>query len=456
MTKLFCKKCDADQEIDVSPSGPHSKATCLACGSYIKFLSQAETLAHVMSLRPARDEDPDEDEPEYVLTTKQREFIELAMAGESLYLTGKAGTGKSYIVKKLIEDLTKAGRKVIALAPTGIAANNIGGQTIHSMFSLRPFGVLEFDVCNFLKSNKRQILDMVDTIIIDEISMLRPDVLDGMHWTLRKNGCDGLNTKQIIFVGDLKQLPPVLDDNTRSVLYQTYDGHTFQYAKIYKKLAPKTIELDEILRQTNEEFISHLNIIRDGGRSEYFRQFVAEHPSGIILAPHNSTVQEYNQRGLDEQAGEMYTFEASIEGSIKPEEFALEKTIKVKNGCKIMYLVNSEDNPLRNGTLGTFVSHQGCHYIRVNETDFAMERVQLAKKEYVYNKKEDKLELVDLGSITQYPFKLAYALSIHKSQGLTFDEVTIDLTRPCFQSGQLYVAISRVRTPEGLRIIIKQ
>lgn len=452
MIKLFCKKCDADQEIDAEPSGPHCKATCKTCGSYIKFLSKSETLAYVMSLRPQDNPDP---APEPTLTEKQQAFLDAAMLGQSLYLTGKAGTGKSYIIKKAIEDLQRAGKKVIALAPTGIAANNIGGQTIHSMFSLRPFGVLDFDACNFVKSNKRQILDMADTIIIDEISMLRPDVLDAMHWTLRKNGCDGLATKQIIFVGDIKQLPPVLDDNMRSVLYQTYDGDSFQHAKIYKKIAPITIELDEVLRQTNEEFIGHLNIIRDGGKSEYFRQFVADHPHGIILAPYNATVQAYNEKGLADQPGELFTFEARIDGTIKPEEFALEKTIKVKNGCKIMYLVNSEDNPLRNGTLGTFVSHQGCHYIRVNETDFALHQIIMSKKEYVYNKTEDKLELQDLGSITQYPFKLAYALSIHKSQGLTFDEVTVDLSRPCFQSGQLYVAMSRVRTPEGLRIIVK-
>lgn len=387
-------------------------------------------------------------------TAKQELFVELVDMGRNVFLTGKAGTGKSYIVRYVKDKLTAAGRKVIAVAPTGIAANNIDGVTIHSMFRIPPFGVITFEECQFLSKGSKEVLRKADAIIIDEISMMRPDLLDGMHWTLVKNGLKGLNERQIIFVGDLKQLPPILEDNTRAVLYRTYDGDTFDYAQIFKRLEIVTVELDEILRQSNEDFINALNIVREGGKDPYFRQFVHKEPKGVILAPHNTTVNAYNEAGLQGQKGELFEFRAVVTGQAKPEDFNLENEIKVKNGCKIMYLVNSKDNPLRNGTLGTFVSHNGCHFIRVNETDFAMEKVTLTKKQYVYNKNDDSLELKELGSIEQYPFKLAYALSIHKSQGLTFDEVTIDLTRPVFQRGQLYVALSRVRTPEGLRIII--
>lgn len=383
-------------------------------------------------------------------TRDQQSFIESAISGKNIFLTGKAGTGKSFIVKQLIETLKE--KKVVAIAPTGIAANNIGGQTIHSMFSINPFGVTEYDSCNFLKTEKRRMVKAIDTIIIDEVSMLRPDILDGINWTMVKNGCGSLKEKQVIFVGDMKQLPPILDDNTRSVLLQTYDGYNFQDSKIYKKLDVINIELTEILRQSNEEFILNLNIIRDGKKSEYWRNFVGDDLKGVILAPHNSTVDKYNKEGLAALKTELMNFEAEIEGNVKADEFKLPSKIEVKNGAKIMYLVNSNNGELVNGTLGTFVSHKGCHFIRVGDVDYSLDKVTLSKKEYILNKKFARLELQETGSITQYPFKLAYALSIHKSQGLTFDEVTLDLSRPCFQTGQMYVALSRVKSPEGLRI----
>jgi ATP-dependent exoDNAse (exonuclease V) alpha subunit len=376
------------------------------------------------------------------------------MEGKNVFLTGKAGTGKSFVVKEAIKALKQAKRKIAAVAPTGIAANNIDGQTIHSLFSLNPFGVMNYENCNFLKSGARKVLDNIDVLFIDEVSMLRPDILDGIHLTFKKNGLKGLDSRQVVFVGDLKQLPPILDDNTRSVLYRTYDGHTFYDAMVFKKLDVHFIELTEVMRQTDTEFIDNLNIIREGGKSEYFRRFVTDKPQGIILAPYNATVQAYNEAGLQAQEGDLFKFEAEMDGVDNPEEFGLERTIKVKNGCKIMYLVNSKDNPLRNGTLGIFVSHNNCHYIKVGNVDYNLEPVTITKKKYVYDANEDELVLKEIGSIKQYPFKLAYALSIHKAQGLTFDQVTVDLRRPCFQDGQLYVALSRVKTPEGLGLII--
>lgn len=149
------------------------------------------------------------------LSKKQSEFLDAVHAGKSVFLTGKAGTGKSYVVQEAIKSLKEQRKNVVALAPTGVAANNIGGQTVHSMFSLDPFGILTFEDCRFLKSEKRRMMGLIDTIFIDEVSMLRPDHLDAINWTLIKNGCKGLKDIQIIFIGDLKQLPPPIDDNTK-------------------------------------------------------------------------------------------------------------------------------------------------------------------------------------------------------------------------------------------------
>jgi ATP-dependent DNA helicase PIF1 len=386
-------------------------------------------------------------------TKKQQAFIDAVLAGKNIFLTGKAGTGKSFIIRQAMELLQESKKKVVAVAPTGIAATNIDGQTIHSMFAIPPYGVQSIDTAQFMSDAKRQLMRKVETIIIDEVSMLRPDILDGMHYTLKKNGLKGLTDRQLIFVGDLKQLPAILEDNTRTVMYETYDGDTFLHSRVLQLVNVETIELDEILRQSNPDFIEALNIVRDGGKAEYFRQFVSPSPSGIILAPYNSTVKQYNEAGLLAQPGKPLKFIAEIEGDAKPEDFHLEREVVVKEGCKIMYLVNSKDNPLRNGTLGTFITKGDTHHIRVGNVDYAIEPVKLAKKKYVYNKEDDCLELKEVGGITQMPIRLAYALSIHKAQGLTFDEVTIDLRKPCFQKGQMYVALSRVRTPEGLRIL---
>ncbi|TPE44957.1 ATP-dependent DNA helicase [Pontibacter mangrovi] len=392
---------------------------------------------------------------ELKLSSKQELFLDMALQGKNIFLSGKAGTGKSTVTKLAIEKLQKDGRKVVAIAPTGIAANNVGGQTIHSLFNIPPFGVMDFESCNFVRSEKRVLFDAIDTIFIDEVSMLRPDVLDAIHWTLRKNGCKGLSQKQVIFVGDLKQLPPILNDTTKARLYESYKGHTFSDALIFEKLTPEIIELDEILRQSDNDFINALNLCREGIKTEYFRQFVADAPNtGVILAPHNATVQAYNKASLAALPSKQLVFHAKIEGKLKADDFNLEAIVEVKDGAKVMYLCNSKDAPLFNGCLGDFVVKDDLNFIRVGEVEYPLEPVKFTKKEYVFNKTLDKLELQEVGSIEQIPIKLAYAMSIHKSQGLTFDEVTVDLKKPCFQAGQMYVALSRVRKPEGLRILI--
>ena len=390
------------------------------------------------------------------LSEGQKIFTSAVRSGRNIFLTGKAGSGKSHVVKYVMEQMNFRKKKFVAVAPTGIAANNIKGQTIHSMFQINPFGIMDFEACSYMNNTKRRILEAAEVFIIDEVSMLRPDILDAMNWTLLKNKIGKLSDKQIIFVGDMKQLQVIIDDNAKSVLYsKEYKGHTFQDALCYEELDVLNIELKEILRQSDPEFIENLNIIREGGKSPYFKQFVSTEFSGIVLAPHNSTVQDYNVRGLEKIDSELIEFRADFDGKARAGEFPADPIIHVKQGARIMYLVNSKsDNDLINGTLGIFKEKDGKYLITVGKNDYQIKRHEFTKKEYVLDYKTGNLELMTVGTMKQYPIRLAYALSIHKSQGLTFDEVTVDLSAPCFAEGQMYVALSRVKSPEGLKIIV--
>jgi len=214
----------------------------------------------------------------------------------------------------------------------------------------------------------------------------------------------------------------------------------------------RLVELETVHRQTDPEFIENLNIVREGGKSEYFRQFITEESKGIVLAPHNSTVNEYNNTGLKSIKSKLHRYKAKITGNAKAYDFNLENDLKLKDGCKVMYLVNSKENPLYNGSLGIFRYKNEMPFIEINEVLWLIKPVSLEKREYVFNEVTDELELVTIGTITQLPVKLAYALTIHKSQGLTFDEITVDLRLKCFAPGQLYTALSRVKTPQGLNI----
>lgn len=394
------------------------------------------------------------------LTAGQQEFYDAVLNGESVFLNGKAGTGKTYVTKQVIEELKKKGKNVVALAPTGVAANNLGGATMHSVFALPVHEVIQYDNCKYVKSNKRRLWEKIDVLLIDEVSMVRADMIDGINWSMRKNSCPGLTSKQVIFIGDMGQLPPVASDNFKAEMTRKgYGGVFFYFAEIIKSMDLRTIELEEVKRQSDPEFIRALNMIREGKKDSYFKRFHHTAPKGIILAPHKTTVNRYNIDGLEMLQGETYTFKAETDGNIKMADFNFDEIINVKHGCKIMYLVNSKDNGLVNGTIGTlFVQkkseeHDERFFILLGSVKFEITQAEVTKKEYVLDELRDELVLKTIGTIKQMPIRLAYAITIHKSQGLTFDEMTVDLSEPCFSPGQLYVALSRASTPDGLRII---
>lgn len=403
------------------------------------------------------------------LTKKQKEFLELARQGKNIYLSGKAGTGKSTVIKKFVEE----GENIVCLGTSGVAAMNIKGQTLHSYFGLS-FGKI------FSEKEVKPIrnigpVEKAKTIVIDEVSMLRSDVLENVKHAMKKSKIDYLE-KQYIFVGDLAQLPPIVTPIEEYQLNEEYGGIEFHHSHFFKELGVVHIDLDEVVRQSDSEFVDNLNIIRNGGKSDYFKKFVSEEAKGIVLAPHNSTVEKYNEEGLSKIKGKVRTFFAKVKGNAKAEEFNVQDKLVVKEGAKIMYLVNDTQKKLVNGTLGTFCmamkrvkkSRPNFYSSRAPWDDYYVnELVPCIKlengktihiEEYSFEKFKynSNLEKEVTGSVKALPIRLAFALSIHKSQGLTFDEVTVDLTRPCFQKGQMYTALSRVKSPEGLRLIVNK
>ena len=392
------------------------------------------------------------------------EFVE--KTGKSVFLTGKAGTGKTTFLRKVVEESRK---RVVVVAPTGIAAINAGGVTIHSFFQLplHPFipGAKIESKFAFSKE-KRSIIKTMDLLIIDEISMVRSDLLDAVDSVLRRfrNRFKPFGGVQLLMIGDLQQLTPVITDEEIQLLAPYYSNPYFFGSRALSQVDYVTIELKEVYRQQDEAFITILNSVRCGRPSpdviralnqRYDPNFIPSSDEGYIrLTTHNNIANSYNEQQLDMIDEPIHCFDAVIDGNFPEYSYPTEARLELKVGAQVMFVKNDPSAERRyfNGKIGVVTDFYE-EYILVqcpgDDEKIAVEPLEWENCRYVINEQTQEMETEVVGIFKQYPLRLAWAITIHKSQGLTFDKAIIDAASS-FASGQVYVALSRCRTLEGM------
>ena len=388
-------------------------------------------------------------------------FELIANTNSSFFLTGRAGTGKTTFLRNVQKMVDK---QFITLAPTGVAAILAGGDTIHSFFGL------PMDVCTLGtmgKMSEARILTLIhtDTIIIDEVSMVRCDIIDAIDYTMRKTLRSSLpfGGKQVIFVGDMFQLPPVLKRGAESDLMRDlYHAHDcfFYKADVIKRMRMVKIEFQKVYRQEDETFLKILESIRLNKTTPETLMHLNERvclptkEDGMVitLASLNKTADTINQKRLAEIDSEEYTYEGTVTGKFEEKRFPVDLTLKLKVGAQVMFTRNDQQKRWANGTIGT-VTKLSKDEIQVT-TDggaaYVVPNCSWESYSYEYDRESRKMKKELQGTFTQYPLRLAWAITVHKSQGMTFDKLYLDLSRGMFAAGQLYVALSRVRSLGGL------
>ncbi len=380
-------------------------------------------------------------------------------------ITGRAGTGKSTLLEYFRNNTSK---RVVVLAPTGVAALNVSGQTIHSFFRFKPSVTLD-DVKKIVDEIPN-LYTSIDAIIIDEISMVRADLLDCIDRFLRLNtqSSDPFGGKQMILFGDLYQLPPVVTNREREALKLMYRTPYFFSANVVKEVDLEVIELDRVFRQKDEEFIEVLDAIRHGEVDEYVLEKLnsryipdfepPEDEHYIHLTSTNKRARQINEQQLSRLPGEVYEFPALIEGKFDKESYPTDLNLKLKIGAQVMLLNNDFHGRWVNGSIGVVEDidvHEGVICVQLENGEVVeVSPFKWTLFEYVYDRENERIGTREIGLFVQFPLKLAWAITIHKSQGKTFDKVVIDLSGGIFAPGQLYVALSRCRTLEG--IVLKQ
>ena len=393
---------------------------------------------------------------------QQKAFDLIANTNTPLFITGKAGTGKSTFIKMIQEKIDK---NFLVLAPTGIAAINVGGQTMHSFFGF-PFEVIGPHTQMKVSEEKQILLKHVDTIIVDEVSMVRCDMVDGMDRYLSTlfHTHMPFGGKQVVFVGDLFQLPPVVtnsaDEDMLNDLWEKGKPY-FYKAHVLKRMNLPKIEFRTVYRQKDGAFLDVLNRLRIGEcvqedfdtlnkRVDYNGD---TEDYSVILTAYRKRADQMNEEKLEELDDDEYCYKGVVDGKFKTKDFIVPEQLRLKVGAQVIFCRNVSRNCV-NGTIAK-VSCLSENTITVKLEDGSEVNVEQAvweSKEQVYNRETKKMESEVVGTFTQYPLNLAWAITIHKSQGMTFDRMHFDLTRGTFAEGQAYVAISRMRSLEGLTL----
>ena len=388
----------------------------------------------------------------------------------AVFLTGKAGTGKTTFLKQVRK---RSHKQIAIVAPTGVAAINAGGSTIHSFFQLpfTPFAPTPEGRKNLISKSKissvrRKVLQELELLVIDEISMVRADLLDAIDTLLRHfrfRPAEPFGGVQLIYIGDMYQLSPVVPDEEWQLLSQFYKSPYFFDSLVIQQQPPVYIELDRIFRQTNEQFIAMLNEVRNNQLSNesfellngrYIPDFRPKNEDGYItLTTHNAKADRINREELSKIKTDTFHFDAKVQGDFPEKSYPNDPCLELKKGARVMFIANDTETPRRyyNGKIGVIADIDDEQIWVDCEGDASIE-VKLETWEnvrYAINKETNQIEEEKLGTYTQYPLRLAWAITIHKSQGLTFEKVVIDAAA-AFASGQVYVALSRCRSLEGI------
>jgi ATP-dependent exoDNAse (exonuclease V) alpha subunit len=395
---------------------------------------------------------------------------------KNLFITGKAGTGKSTLLNLMRIQTTK---NVVVLAPTGLAAINVQGQTIHSFFRFSPKVTLSEAIQIGIKRQKDKVMQNLQMLIIDEISMVRADLMDCVDIVLKniRGNDQPFGGVQMVFIGDLYQLPPVLRTEDRADFGQLYSSPYFFEAKVMQTLFNNSqnqnlfdsdnklnnklefIELQKIYRQNDDKFINLLNAVRFGQKSPEILSQINQRvtsqnlpTNAIILTTTNLGAETINQTNLDQISDDSESYKAEIKGDFNQRDAPTATDLELKPGARVMFVKNDSQGRWVNGTLG-YVKDLFEDGVTVKSDSGEILEVYAESWEIYktsFNSEQNRLENESIGSFTQLPLKLAWAITIHKSQGQTFDNVVLDLKHRAFSAGQTYVALSRCRTLEGL------